>query len=169
MSVDETYHQKFLQNVIASDAAVMAVARWFRMRKHYVAMPPIHLAKAHAEWKKASDSGDLFLWRKESKRWDRIEVKCITSTFTSRADWPFRDKFIVCSRHSFDRAKRKPFCYLILNPEHTHVGAVFVSTSESWHVEQRADSKFGGMKQDFYFCPLDLVKFFPLHPPTEER
>jgi hypothetical protein len=69
----------------------------------------------------------------------------------------------VCGRESFDRARPKPYGYVILNRAGTHAAFVRASDSAQWRVESRRDSRYqGDLAQEFYFSPLPLVQFFKL-------
>jgi len=116
-------------------------------------MNPSTLAKNHAERMEHIDGGDLFINM-------RIEVKTLGINFTSNKDWKFGDKFIVCAKHSFDIAKPKPYAYIIQSADLKYMAVVAASTSSEWYVEKRTDSRYVDYTQDFYLCPIDLVKFF---------
>jgi hypothetical protein len=98
------------------------------------------------------DNGDLYINM-------RVEVKTLGITFTNRADWKFGDKFIVCAKHSFDNAKPKPYAYIIQSADLKHIAVVNSSTCKQWYTEARKDSRYEDVTQDFYLCPIDLVKF----------
>jgi hypothetical protein len=98
------------------------------------------------------DNGDLYINM-------RVEVKTLGITFTNRADWKFGDKFIVCAKHSFDNAKPKPYAYIIQSADLKHIAVVHSATCKQWYSEARKDSRYEDVTQDFYLCPIDLVKF----------
>lgn len=147
-------HTKFQQHLSNSKYAVSKAAEWFTSRGYSVQIPSATVAETHQEWKSHADSGDLFLLH-------RIEVKRLSVDFTSRADWPYSDKFIVCAKHSWDRATPKPHAYLIFNAQMTHVAIVKGESRTKWNSERRKDSRYEGREaeQEFYFCPLDAVLF----------
>jgi hypothetical protein len=148
----DTNHSLFLKFLDESHAAVWRVAGWLKERGFPVVVMPITKAKTRSEWQDHSDSGDLYIQQ-------RVEVKRLTANFTGQHDWPFGDKFIVCSRHSFDRAKPKPYAYVILNSDMTHAAIVKTDTRDKWTVSTRTDSRFVDHTQEFYFCPLDNIKW----------
>ena len=120
-----------------------------------VSVPPTFVAPSHEEWEEYADDGDLYVGQ-------RVEVKKLGVEFTGRADWPFGSKFIVCAKHSFDRAKPKPYRYYYLNKSETHAAIVMGSSHKSWYCETKKDSRYEDMVQDCYMCPIHLVKFISL-------
>lgn len=149
---DAANHAKFLSHLAASDAAVWLVARWLGSGGQSVRIPPTAKAPTREEWDGYVDGGDLFLEK-------RVEVKHLSVSFTNRKDWPFKDKFIVCAKHSFDRASPKPYVYVILNQAKTHAAVVKGDTHKYWQVGTRKDSRYDNVEQEFYLCPMDQVQF----------
>lgn len=113
------------------------------------------MAESHLDWKAHADSGDLFISQ-------RVEVKQLSVCFTCAADWPFGEKFIVCARHAFDRAKPKPYAYVILSADREAIAFVKADTSGQWRVERRKDSRYDNVEQEFYLVPVSLVGFFKI-------
>lgn len=144
-------HEKFLKFLDESRPAVMFVAQWFNKLGYTIGLPPTTKAKTYEEWEEHADSGDLIINM-------RLEVKQLSADFTGREDWPFKD-FIVCAKHSFDRADPKPYMYVIVNKAMTHAGIVMGSHSGNWTVEERADGRFNGRKQLYYISQVDHVVF----------
>jgi hypothetical protein len=153
-----TDDERFRQHLEDSKFGVQVIADWFTMNGYAVRLPPVRVCKNHAEWKAFADDGDLFI---ES----RIEVKHLGVDFTCREDWPFGEKFIVCAKHSWDRAQPKPQAYYVLNKQASHLAIVLGRTSNEWFVEERRDSRYDDVEQSFYFCPLDKVIFKNIHQP----
>ena len=90
----------------------------------------------------------------------RVEVKALSRHFTDERDWPFADKFIVCARHAFDAATIKPYLFVYLNKDRSHAAYVYGRTARHWEIGERTDTRYeGGVTQEFYFCPMRLVKF----------
>ena len=147
-----TTHDKFLENLRQSDGAVQSVAAWLERFGYTVTVNPLREAPAHERWQEFADRGDIVIEQ-------RIEVKQISRAFTGPEDWPFGEKFIVCARHSFDRAKPKPYVYFIVSADGIHFACVNVDTSKKWYVEKRQDVRYGDYVQEFYLCPIDLVKW----------
>lgn len=145
-------HKKFLTHLDDSQSAVWLVAEWLNNRGYDVTINATKKAPSHDDWKNYADNGDL-----EIKQ--RIEVKHLSAEFTCMDDWPFGNKFIVCAKHAFDRAKPKPYAYIILNNKKTHMALVMGATSNSWFSEIRKDSRYNQVDQEFYFCPINEVKF----------
>jgi hypothetical protein len=147
---DHADHLTFLKHLDASHDAVWCAARWLQNKGHHVVVTPTTKSKTHGEWKQHADSGDLYLQQ-------RIEVKKRGIDFTAAGDWPHGDKFIVCSRHSYDLARPKPYAWIILNKAKTHAAIVKAESRTRWVVEKRTDSRYQNYTQEFYFCPLDCV------------
>ncbi|MFW5970495.1 MAG: hypothetical protein ACOCQT_00200 [Desulfovermiculus sp.] len=131
------------------------MARWLHGLGYNVAVNATGRAPRHEDWQDYADSGDLEINQ-------RMEVKRLSVDFTGRQDWPFGSKFLVCARHSFDRAMPKPHAYIILNRTGTHAAIVKKETYPQWYVEKRTDSRYQGVEQEFYLAPLECVQFHQL-------
>ena len=153
MDVKERDHQRFLQHLDESSDGVMSAAMWLNKRGYSVTMPPVTSSEKYADRMKHVDGGDLFISM-------RIEVKTLSINFTSKEDWKFGSKFIVCAKHSFDNSNPKPYGYIIQSADLKSIAVVNASTFKHWYVEQRKDSRYEDYTQDFYLCPIDLVKFY---------
>ena len=153
MDVKERDHQKFLKHLGESSDGVLSAAKWLSKRGYSVTMPPTTSSEKYADRMNHVDGGDLFINL-------RIEVKTLGVNFTNKEDWKFGAKFIVCAKHSFDNAKPKPYGYIIQSADLQHIAVVNTSTFKQWYVEGRRDSRYEDYTQDFYLCPIDLVKFF---------
>lgn len=149
----EGNHQRFLQHLSESGGAVWEVAMMLQDRGYFVSVAPTSKAARHEDWKQHADQGDLFISQ-------RVEVKRLGVDFTGQEDWPFGDKFIVCAKHSFDRAFPRPYAYVILSSSGQYAATVFTSDCDKWTVEQRTDKRYENVSQEFYFCPFHLVRFF---------
>lgn len=146
-------HEKFIEHLESSQATVWNVAMWLQSIGYAVTVNPMQKAPNHENWKDYADKGDIVIQQ-------RVEVKQISRVFSGLADWPFGKKFIVCAKHSFDRAKPKPFAYIIVSADGMSYALVSASTAERWTVEKRGDTRYGeGYSQEFYLCPLELVKW----------
>ena len=154
-AVDHRDHLKFLGHLDESEKAVWLVAQMLSKRGHKVSVPVTTKAETYGEWKDHADDGDLFIERPAL----RVEVKRRGCDFTDAGDWPYPD-FMVCAQHSWDRASPKPYLYIILSKSGTHAASVFGSSSSSWNVEKRTDSRYENVRQPLYFCPMDKVSFF---------
>ena len=145
--------QRFLKHLDESIDGVLSAAKWLNKRGYSVTIPPTVASETYEDRMNHVDGGDLFITM-------RIEVKTLGINFTNKDDWKFRDKFIVCAKHSFDNAKPKPYGYIIQSADMKHIAVVNSSTSKQWYVETRKDSRYENVTQSFYLCPIDLVKFF---------
>lgn len=145
-------HKKFLAILDQSREAVWTVAQWLSSRGYSVSIPAQRNAPTYEQRLQYSDNGDLFIEQ-------RIEVKRLSVNFTGRHDWPFGKDFIVTSRSSYERAFPKPYCYVVLSNDKTHMGIAMCSDDDKWTVGVRKDSRFDDMEQEYVFCPIDLVKF----------
>ena len=155
-------HTKFLKHLKESKPAVWAIAQWLSERGYPVKVNPSPIADEHKNWKSYVDNGDIEITQ-------RVEIKEISQTFTSAKDWPIKDKFIVCAKHSFDRATPKPFAYIILSKDRNHAAIVMGSTYEYWYIEKRQDSRYENVSQEFYFCPLEHIKFVRIGTTNEQE
>ena len=153
MDVKNRDYQRFIEHLKESADGVLAAARWLNHRGYSVNMPPITFGKNYEDRLNHVDGGDLFISL-------RVEVKTLSVTFTSKADWKFGDKFIVCAKHSFDFASPKPYGYIIQSSDLAHLAVVNSTTFKHWYVEKKKDSRYEDMTQEFYLCPIDLVKFY---------
>ncbi len=153
METRERDFKKFLQHLDESIDGVLSAARWLNKRGYSVTIPPTTFAEKYEDRLKHVDGGDLFINM-------RIEVKTLGINFTSKEDWKFGSKFIVCAKHSYDNATPKPYGYIIQSADLQHIAIVNVTTFKQWYVERRKDSRYEDVTQDFYLCPIDLVKFF---------
>jgi hypothetical protein len=145
----DTNHAKFLSHLRESKPGVGIVAEWLLDQGYAVTIPPVNEAKTHSGWKDCTDAGDLFINQ-------RIEVKQLSVCFSGRADWPFRD-FIVCAKHSFDRAVPRPFAYIILSEDSGSAATVLGRDWKLWTTGRRGDRRYEGVEQDFYFSPFSKV------------
>ena len=150
--------RKFAKHLIESQDAVWQVARWLQSKGNAVTVNPTFITPSHDQWEDYADSGDLLITQ-------RIEVKRLSASFTCKEDWPFKDKFIVCAKHAWDRALQKPYAFIYLNKEQTHIAVLKGDTHKSWTHSKRTDSRYENMTQEFYFCDLGLVKFMPFTRP----
>ena len=144
--------QRFVKHLNDSHEGVISAANWLNSLGYSVTIPPSTVSDSYENRMKHVDNGDLYINM-------RVEVKTLGITFTSRADWKFGDKFIVCAKHSFDNAKPKPYAYIIQSADLKHIAVVHSATFKQWYSEPRKDSRYEDVTQDFYLCPIDLVRF----------
>lgn len=144
-------HQKFLKHLDRSCEAVEFARRFLVKRGFDVLQKAVRTAPDASQWEDYADDGDLYIQQ-------RVEVKRLGVDFTP-SQWPFGSKFIVCAKHAFDRAKPKPFAFLIFSNDLNCVACLRSATSNQWHVEKRNDSRYENVDQEFYFAPIDCVDF----------
>jgi hypothetical protein len=108
-----------------------------------------------------SDEGDLFVWKDSDIDRLRIEVKGIrSSSFTSRADWPYPD-WIVDSAVKYDECEPKPYATIAVDSRCRALGIVRRSSFPHWDRVTRFD-KVKGQPCWFYVVGLDHVEFVEL-------
>lgn len=145
-------HEKFLENLRASEDSRWLVARYLSGKGNIVRVPPLVCAPTHADWKEYADEGDLEISL-------RVEVKRISRNFSGPGDWPFGTDFIVCAFHAWERAAPKPAMFWILSQDGTTAAVVRGSSRDKWRVEKRGDSRYEGRVQEFLFAPLSCVEW----------
>ena len=147
----ERDHARFLEHLDASNPAVFQCAKFFYDKGIQVAITPMTKSKDYNDRLNHTDDGDLYIQQ-------RIEVKGLSRDFTDGSDWPF-DDFIVCAAHSYDRAKPKPYAYMILNRKRTHVAIVYGKSRPHWTTKFIKDSRYEDLTQEFYLIPIEHVDF----------
>jgi hypothetical protein len=152
--MDDT--QRFKNHLEDSKEGVWQVARWLTDLGYPTQVNPTFVSPSYEERLNFLDGGDIYISQ-------RIEVKALSASFTCKEDWQFRDKFIVCAKHSFDNAKPKPFMYIYLNKDKTHIAIVKSDSRKHWFVETKKDKRYDDVTQDFYLCPLEYIKFVRLN------
>jgi len=144
-------HEKFLRFLAESEVDVFKASKWLGKLGYSVKMPPTTKAETRGDHQNHSDFGDIFIEQ-------RVEIKKRSFDFTCAQDYPFQGDVIVCEKKSYDRAKPKPYVYLIFNKNMNHVAVIRSDTSDRWTVKEVHDSRYNE-KQQCYFCPLDLIRF----------
>ena len=155
----ERDHARFLEHLDASNPAVFQCAKFFYDKGIQVAITPMTKSKDYNDRLNHTDDGDLYIQQ-------RIEVKGLSRDFTDGSDWPF-DDFIVCAAHSYDRAKPKPYAYMILNRNRTHVAIVYGKSRPHWTTKFIKDSRYEDLTQEFYLIPIEHVDFRALWKKTK--
>jgi len=98
-----------------------------------------------------SDDGDLEILQ-------RIEVKRRMSlTFSSAKDFPY-PTLIVDACHCFDKARPKPYAYVILNREMNAAFIVDVKATRPHWVKTTKQDRFKGRERSFYECPIEHIR-----------
>jgi hypothetical protein len=158
--VSDIIHQKFLESLEESTGTVWLFARWLWNMGVGVYVPPTTSAETREESAQHSDNGDL--WIRTEKGWSRVECKRLGYEWTGLKDWPWkpprtkRAQFYVCSKHSFDNAKQKPYCYLYLNPKGTHMAQIFPGLDVWWVMNVR-DGRTGEVQPTYVIDPKNVI------------
>jgi hypothetical protein len=152
----ERHHAGFLDRLANSVLAVNAVADWLRGRGRKVVVPELKKAPTRSQFRRYSDSGDMLVGEPAKK----YEVKGLSRTFTGRDDWPFGEHFIVDSIYNFDGKGECPAGYFVVSADHRAFAYVDVgSTRRAWTRRTRRDRLLEGEEREYYFCPIELVRF----------
>ena len=98
-----------------------------------------------------ADDGDLEILQ-------RVEVKRrVSLTFSTKADFPYKT-LIVDACHCYDRAKPKPYAYIIFNREMTAAFVIDVkATKEQW-VRVTKKDRFKNRDREFYEVPVAAIR-----------
>lgn len=147
-------HARFQRHLANSRPAVRLVCEWLMARGVRATVMPNSVAPEHADWKAHRDRGDIMATV-------RVEVKHLGCTFTCREDWPYPD-FIVCAKHAFDQARPKPWAFIYVAQQQTHLAFLPAQTWGRWWVEARTDRRYDEYTQDFYICSPDEPIFVKL-------
>lgn len=127
-------------------------------------IPPTSYAKNYQDRLNHQDKGDLYVtFQKE----ERVEVKGLSRQFTCKDDWPMGNIAIVCAKHSFDHANPKPFFYILLSADKVHAMFIRSDTKEHWEEKEYTDKRYESMRQVFYVCPIQYIKFSAVSSATE--
>lgn len=165
-SSEERDNRKVVQHVRQSQDDVWRVARWLNSKGYEVRIPPTTYAKNYEDRLNHQDQGDLYVkFQKE----ERVEVKGLSAQFTSKDDWPMGDRAIVCAKHAFDHADPKPFFYVLLSADKIHAMFIRSDTKEHWEVKEYTDKRYESMRQRFYVCPIQYIKFGNIQSASELR
>jgi len=155
MGVKERDHQRFVKNLDRSKDAVFDIAMYYHKHGIPVTISPTSVSKGYKDRLKHTDNGDLYISQ-------RIEVKDVSAQFTCEKDWPYKNSFIVCAKHSWDNAFPKPHSYIIRARDKKHIAVVYGSTHKKWTVKKIRDKRYEDMVQLFYICPTNLIKWSQL-------
>jgi len=148
-------HEKFQKHLQESMRGVEIVATWLKAKGYEIQVPETKVAPTHEQWREYADHGDLFIKQ-------RIEVKQLGINFSHAGDWLYAPRYIVCAKHSFDRADHKPHAYVHLSKDGKHAGIVYTSSRSRWYVDTVKDSRYQDYAQECYLAKLSDVKFISL-------
>ena len=166
MKLEDRNNERFLRHLKDSQDDVWRIARWFSDKGYEVRIPATSYSKNYQDRLNHIDQGDLYV---KFQREERVEVKGLSAQFTSKDDWPMGNTAIVCAKHSFDNADPKPFFYLLLSADKVHAMFIRSDTKEHWEVREYTDKRYESMRQRFYVCPLQYIKFSAVSSATELR
>ena len=112
----------FIADLRKSKESVAVAAKWLSEKGYPVIVRPTFERPSVEQMDEYADDGDIEIVQ-------RIEVKRRQQlTFTSREDFPY-ETVIVDACHCYDRARPKPYAYIIFNREMT---AAFVMQEIKW-------------------------------------
>jgi hypothetical protein len=161
-------YREFTESLKNSDVGVQVVAKWLRSSGLTVTVPPLRITPSFAERGAYRDGGDLFV-QSDGKKPYRLEAKRLGILFTCADDFPYRPFFIVCAKHTHDAADPKPSRYFIVSNDLKYAGVVHVAaTFSQWTEGWRGNGPERDGQTLYYFCPLDLVRFYPIPEITNE-
>ena len=166
MKLEDRNSERFLRHLKNSQDDVWRVARWFSDKGYEVRIPATSYTNNYQERLNHIDQGDLYIkFQKE----ERVEVKGLSTQFTSKDDWPMGNIAIVCAKHSFDNADPTPFFYMLLSADKVHAMFIRSDTKEHWEEKEYTDKRYESMRQVFYVCPIQYIKFSAVSSATELR
>ena len=144
---------KFKERFTNSHKAVKHTEEWFKsLGCKNISIPRSRLAPSRSEWKDYTDNGDIYIGK------TRFEVKGLVADkywFTTVYEYPY-DNWIICAKHSYDRATPKPYAYLVWNNRLTHVGIIKTNTYKEWRILALKDPNYPTF-QDFYVIDKTMV------------
>jgi hypothetical protein len=142
----------FIADLRKSKDAVAVAAEWLSAKGYPVVIRPTFERPSVEQMGEYSDDGDIEIVQ-------RVEVKRRQNlTFTSKEDFPY-ETIIVDACHCYDKARPKPYLYIIFNREMTAAFVVDVKhTLSQWQRVMKRD-RFKGRNRVFYECPLSAVSF----------
>jgi hypothetical protein len=137
----------FVDDLRDSKRAVDAAAAFLNSKGYPVVVRPMFIRPDVSQINDYSDDGDIEIIQ-------RVEVKQRKDTsFSSKADFPYQT-LIVDTCRAFDKAKPKPYAYIICNPALTCALVVDVkATRRHWTRVEKNDRKKGRCTE-FYECPI---------------
>lgn len=152
----------FVDDLRRSQDSVDVAAKWLRSQGYPLVVRPTFVRPTSDQMAEFSDSGDLEIMQ-------RVEVKQrVDIDFTSADDFPYQT-VIVDACHCYDKARPKPYAYIIFNSQLTHAMVVNVrETIGAWSRTVKLDRK-KNRRRKFYECPVSEARFVTIpHAAGEE-
>jgi len=146
----EKNDSSFVEDLQNSQQYVWQAAKWLSDSGYNVTIRPVEIRPDVSQMREYSDCGDLEIIQ-------RIEVKHRTLDFTCKDDYPF-DTVIVDVAHTYDKARPKPFAYIIFNKQATHCLIVENKSRKQW-IKRTTLDKVKKRERTFYECPIELCSF----------
>jgi hypothetical protein len=144
----------FIEDLEDSKEFVWMAARWLSELGYNVTIKPTFVRPSVENMGEYSDNGDLEIVQ-------RVEVKHRPDIeFTSKESFPY-PTIIVDVAHVWDRAKPKPFAYIIFNADASGCLVVKGSTNNRWEKVSKFDTK-KNRQREFYECPLELCEYYSI-------
>jgi hypothetical protein len=156
-------HERFLERMKGSAAAVFAVAQKHHKAGHTVEIPGMRLAPTAAEAEHYIDGGDLFV-----RKQHRYEVKHVQLQFTNVDDYPF-SSVMFSNEATVKRANGSVAAYYVVSKDMTHCAIILGSTKDHWRVREDEVKNTGNVERN-YVCPKGHAIFERLleAPPFQE-
>ena len=149
-------HTEFLRRLDRSHTGVYCLSRHIQKKGFWVNLPPYRVSPSQDKSDDYTDNGDMFV------DGCRLEVKTLGVKFgLSANDWPYGDKFIICSVSSFEKAQlceQKPAFYFILSACYKCMAQVSVASKKHWYTEMVHDSRYE-FPYEAYHAPLKIVRW----------
>jgi hypothetical protein len=143
----------FVEDFLASDEAVWAVARRLRLKGHTVHIPPIRIRKRAQDRAEFMDNGDLRAF-KLGKPAFTVEVKQrLDFDFSGKLDYPFPTVF-VDNVHHWDAMRPVPAWVFVCNLDLTVALVVSGLSRPTWTIRRFKDR---GRTRQCYECPMKHV------------
>lgn len=140
----------FVDDLRDSQIAVDVVARHLSGLGYPVHVNPVQVRPDPSVRAEYADKGDLVISQV-------IEVKHRKElSFTGKADFPY-PSIIVDVCHTFDRARPKPYAYVILNKPMTVAFVIRSATRARWFKTEKFD-RHANRTRSFYECPIEHVE-----------
>lgn len=144
-----------------SNDAVWAVARYLHNFTYTVTVPALRIAQDVSQYREFQDEGDIILHRDDQDNIVEVKHQSWEWTEHSHIPWP---EIIVCAKRSYDRHKKKPAAYFLVNKQLSHSLVIPTSTYSSWTVKDIHDKQKNWIQKmymivpaNYQFVSLDLL------------